>query len=899
GNYSGLNWGSVDSRVQDRQRNTKMGFDMNTSIQLGQFFGKKMGLSLPFFYGHSIGVVNPEYDPFNPDTKLSEYNSETRKERLRLGQDYNERRSYNFTNVKKELKAGATPYFWRITNWSASYAYAENLKRDFNTNYDRTKIWTTGLNYNYSFNSKPIEPFKKVKFMQKSKWWTIVRETNFYLNPKNISFSNDVVRNYNERQIRNNIAPEYEFQPVYVKQFSWNRKYSLGYDITKNLKLNFNATNRAIFVENNERVDRKLDPLGYNNFKDTIRSQMATFGNTMDYTHDYNLSYNVPLDKIPALNWITANTKYSGTYNWQRAPLAQSDFGNTIQNSRTVNLTSQLNFITLYSKVPYFKKVIDAGKGSARANVKSISDGKNGNNKPTDTKTPVAKPENEKPESEMTRKELREKRRKEKKEEKEKELKEKEKKAINPVGGFLARMLMTVQNVSGTYTLTNGTLLSGYNKESSVLGMSGTNQFATLGGFIFGQQSYDLKGRETGYSIADRLSKDNSLVKNENLNKPHTITHNQTINFRASLQPFKDFTIELTGNRVYGNNSSDFYRWNPTTNQFEAQSQMQTGTLTYSTISTGTAFVVSNKNNLYSSAAFDAMRNKLSTVSQILGSKNPNSAPSGQGFYKGYSSSQQDVIIGAFLTTYTNNKVNEKNINPIKNIPLPNWSVNYNGLTKFEFFKKYTKNFVVRHAYSSTVSVSGIQTNLKSHRDSNGNLDSTDISNNFYSASTIQNVTVTERFSPLIGFDATWNIKNQGLITKFEIKRDRSATLSTINTQITEIVGKEIVIGVGYKFAKVKLPFEKIDPSPVNVRFDLSIRDNQTVVRKIIDNTNQATAGQTVVSIKSSADYNIGQNLVIQFYYDHVINTPKVATSFPTANLSTGIKLRFNLAGVQ
>ena len=894
GNYSGLNWGSVDSRVQDRQRNTKMGFDMNTSIQLGQFFGKKMGLSLPFFYGHSIGVVNPEYDPFNPDTKLSEYNSETRKERLRLGQDYNERKSYNFTNVKKELKAGATPYFWRISNWSASYAYAENLKRDFNTNYDRTKIWTTGLNYNYSFNSKPIEPFKKVKFMQKSKWWTIVKETNFYLKPKNISFSNDVVRNYNERQIRNNIAPEYEFQPVYVKQFTWNRKYSLGYDITKNLKLNFNATNRAIFIENNERVDRKLDPLGYNHFKDTIRSQMATFGNTMDYTHDYNLSYNLPLDKIPALNWITANTKYSGTYNWQRAPLGQSEFGNTIQNSRTVNLTSQLNFITLYSKVPYFKKVIDSGKGNAKpkSNAKAITDGK-------DIDKVIKKPENEKPESEMTRKELREKRRKEKKEEKEKRLKEKEKKAINPVGGFLARMLMSVQNVSGTYTLTDGTLLSGYNKESSVLGMSGTNQFGTLGGFIFGQQSYDLKGRETGYSIADRLSKDNSLVKNENLNKPHTITHNQTINFRASLQPFKDFTIELTGNRVYGNNSSDFYRWNPNTNQYEAQSQMQTGTLTYSTVSTGTAFVVSNKNNLYSSSAFNAMRDKLSTVSQILGSKNPNSSPGGQGFYKGYSSSQQDVIIGAFLTTYTNNKVNEKNINPIKNLPLPNWSINYNGLTKFEFFKKYTKNFVVRHAYSSTVSVSGIQTNLKSHRDSNGNLDSTDISNNFYSASTIQNVTVTERFSPLIGFDATWNIKNQGLITKFEIKRDRSATLSTINTQITEIVGKEIVIGVGYKFAKVKLPFEKIDPSPVNIRFDLSIRDNQTVVRKIIDNTNQATAGQKVVSIKSSADYNIGQNLVIQFYYDHVINTPKVATSFPTANLSTGIKLRFNLAGVQ
>ena len=29
---------------------------------------------------------------------------------------------------------------------------------------------------------------------------------------------------------------------------------------------------------------------------------------------------------------------------------------------------------------------------------------------------------------------------------------------------------------------------------------------------------------------------------------------------------------------------------------------------------------------------------------------------------------------------------------------------------------------------------------------------------------------MTERFSPLIGIDATWNIKGQGLITKFEFK---------------------------------------------------------------------------------------------------------------------------------
>ena len=94
------------------------------------------------------------------------------------------------------------------------------MRRDFNTNYDKTKTWNGGLNYNYSFAAKPFEPFKKLKFVQKSKWLALVKDFNLYLTPKNISFTNDVLRSYNERQVRNNMVPDYEFQPVYVKRFT-------------------------------------------------------------------------------------------------------------------------------------------------------------------------------------------------------------------------------------------------------------------------------------------------------------------------------------------------------------------------------------------------------------------------------------------------------------------------------------------------------------------------------------------------------------------------------------------------------------------------------------------------------------------------------------------------------
>jgi cell surface protein SprA len=891
--------------VQERQRNERIGFDMNANVQLGQFFGRQARVTLPFFYGYSLGLINPEYDPYNPDVRLADYDSQTRKDRARDGQDFTERKSYNFTGVRKELKAGATPRFWRVSNWSASYAYSEDLKRDFNTNYDRTKTWTGGLNYNYSFRTKPIEPFKKMKFLGKSKWLAIVRDMNLYLTPKNISFTNDLLRTYNERQVRNNLVPDYEFAPLYLKRFNWNRTYNLGYDVTKNLKVTFSAANRAIFEEGDGRVDRKLDPLGYQAFKDSIFNQMSSFGRTMDYSHNYNVSYTLPLDKIPATDWMSANVKYTGTYNWQRAPLGQADFGNTIQNNRQVNMTGQLNFTNLYNKVPYLKKVTSDGK-----NVRGTAGAKNAVGKSTggDPKA-IDKPALEdelkpdKPVEDMTPKELRQWERKKKRHERKKKRAAAEKKRngkVHPVAGFFARLLMTVRNVSGTYALNDGTMLPGYNQETSVLGFSsGFN--APLAGFVFGQQRYDLFGRETGYNIASTAAGNGWLVQNQDLNRQFTNTHSQNLNLRASLEPMKDLTIELTATRTFGNNSNEFFRWNDATSQYESQSKVETGTLTYTTMSIGSAFALIGKE--YESATFDNLLSNRELVSQLLGAENSNSSQLISGYYSGYNGAQQEVVTGAFLTSYTNRGVDSKNINPVKNVPLPNWSINYNGLNKFEFAKKYVRNFVIRHAYSSTISVSGLQTNLNAEFDQNGNAMAMDINNNFIAERQLQNVTMTERFSPLIGFDATWNIKSkgesQGLITKFEYKKDRSATLSLNNNQVTEVLGNEWVIGSGYKFSKVKLPIDKISASDLNIRFDMSFRDNLTVVRKIVENTNQATAGQRVISIKTSADYNVTQNLTVQLYYDQVLNTPKIATSYPTGNMSTGIRLRFNLAGVQ
>ncbi|MFM7662363.1 MAG: cell surface protein SprA [Bacteroidota bacterium] len=904
GNYSGINWGSVESRVQERQRFERIGFDLNTTIQLGQFFGKQTRISLPFFYGYSLGIINPEYDPFNPDVKLSDYDIETRKEKAKLGQDFTERRSYNFSNVRKEAKAGSAPGFWKITNWSANYSFSEVLRRDFNINYDKTKTFTGSLNYNYTFGSKPWEPFKKWKPVQKSKWFKLVKETNVFFLPKNLSFSNNISRIYNERQIRNNLVPTYEFAPIYLKKFDWIRDYTVGYDLTKNIKATFTASNKAIFEEGNNRVDRKLDPAGYREYLDTLRSQIRTFGRTMDYTHNYSLSATVPFDKFPLTDWISLNGKYAGTFNWQRSPLGQSEFGNTIQNNRTINFIGQANLVNFYNKVPFFKRVLGGGKNPRGKLDLKDSKGNNdasGKNNPADAKREEKEKIDKKKEEEMlakmTPKEKKRYLRKKRKDSKKKKREQKAKEKPNVILAAGSRVIMTVRNISGTYSLTDGTLLPGFNQETQILGMN--NSTYGLSSFVFGQQGYDLFGRRNDYNVAALASSNGWLVQNSNLNRAFTTTHTENLNMRASLEPMKDVIIELTLNRNYSRNSSEFYRWNQEESIFEGQSRVETATLTYTNLTIGSAFGFLDSRD-YSSETFTTLLNNRELVSSLLGQQNANSSSiSNSVYFEGYSGSQQEVVLGAFLTAYGNTKVNNQTINPIKNTPLPNWSVNYNGLTKYNFVKKFVKNFVIKHGYSSTVSVNGMQTNLNAEFDANGHAIGRDLNNNFIADLQVQNVVLTERFNPLIGIDATWKINDQGLITKFEFKKDRSATLSLNNNQVTEILGNEMVIGTGYKFSKVKLPFEKIPASDVNVRFDFSLRDNLTVIRKIIESTNQATAGQRVISIKASADYNLSKNLTLQFYYDQVLNTPKIATAYPTQNLSTGFKLRFNLAGVQ
>jgi cell surface protein SprA len=210
--------------------------------------------------------------------------------------------------------------------------------------------------------------------------------------------------------------------------------------------------------------------------------------------------------------------------------------------------------------------------------------------------------------------------------------------------------------------------------------------------------------------------------------------------------------------------------------------------------------------------------------------------------------------------------------------------------------KKYIKKLIFTHGYRSNFSLGSYTTNLNGQWDAQGNATQTDIAGNYISEKQIMTLNILEQFAPLLGVDLT--LKNN-LSVKLEIKKDRNVSLSLANNQITEIKGSEMKVGTGYTWKKLQLPIKfagkPLEPSNLRTRLDVSIRDNKTITRKIIENQNQATAGQRAVTIQFSGDYNLTKQLMLRVYFDRRVNTPFVSTSFPTANTNAGFALRFQL----
>lgn len=813
GSKSTFGFGSIDRRVSERNRTDDMLFDVSSSVELGKVFPDRTGIKIPMFINVSSQVATPQYDPNMQDVELrTALKNAGRKERDSIrfnAEDFTTRRSINFTNVRKvRTDPGAKSRLWDIENWSATYAYTEYNHRDFINANTIQKNYRGGLAYNFTHQPKSVTPFDKII---RSNTLALLRDFNFSLLPSVLNFRVDVDRLYSENSLRdndpNNVIP---VNTTFNKNFQMSRLYGISWNLTRSLQLDFNATNYAVIDEPQGRITGLA--------RDTVWNNLRKLGRTTDYNHTLNVTYNVPLNKIPGMDWVTLAARYGSTFNWRGEPLLTLrdpalDFGNSIQNSRVMQLNPALTFSALYNKFGFVRRANDLNNS-------------------------------------------------------------------NKAGQFLVGLLTSIKSAGGAYTRTQGTFLPGYLPNTTVLGQS-LDANAPGWDFLFGGQG-DIRQRAVASGWITRDSLQNQLYINSD---------KTDMSFRAVIEPLPDLRIELSALKSSNFNYATNFKYLPSLNGFESLSPVTSGDYRVSIFSLRTAF----KDDRGPAGLFRQFENNRSVISQRLGASNPNSGGTTDGFAEGYGKNSQDVIIHSFLSAYTGKDPHTSRLNRFPSVPVPNWRITYNGLSKFRIFEEIFASFDLNHSYNSTYNVNGFNS-LVRYRENNGAVSVRDASGNFLPFYQFSQISLFEQFVPLLGLDMRFR---NSMTANFEYRKSRALSLSLSNSQLARQNDEALVLGLGYRTNRFRFPFGlfsglKMD-NDMNFKLDVAVNDRKTEIYRAEVAEPEVSSGARNISLRPSVDYVLNQRFNVRMFYDGSITQPYTSQTFYTAFSNFGVSLRFTL----
>jgi cell surface protein SprA len=794
------------------------------------FFPQNWNIKIPIHYDFSMQGEVPEYNPLNPDVKLKEdlrNFSRTEKDSIRkMTNLIVKHNNLNLTNVRKErnLNKPLKMRPWDIENLDFTYAYSEVVKTDVDMEFDNQRRHEGEIGYNFSHNPKNYKVGAKIK--SKSPWLQIIRDLNVTPLPKSFTLRTSIVRDFNEFKFRPKSQGNIIIDTSYVKIFNWMRAYTLQWDITTSLKFTYNANATARLEEPQGLIDTREK-------KDSIWHSFGTGGRMNSFDQRFEVNYQIPINKIPIFNWLTASFRYSGQYRFAGSPISLAYLGNTIDNSNQIALNGQANLVTLYNSIPYLKKI----NSSYKKTKKATGDKK----KKSERDSLYVAPNYGK-----------------------------------IIGDGVLRFVMMVRNVSVSFSQGRGTLLPGFMHAPNLFGI---NFKSNAPGFLYvfgGQPDIKQMAREGDW-----------ITKDADLNTAYQDKFNQTINFRAQIEPFKDFQINVTANRIFTRNTTGYFKAD-SLGTLQDYSKMTTGNFNITYVGLNTLFANSDK--LFKE--FRAVRSAVSDrLIQEIGILDP------AGHLTGYSVLSQEVLMYSFMATYMGKGADKVKTNePFMKIPLPNWQLRYNGLTKIKKMAKVFQNFSINHNYTCTYSIGNYQSNLL-YKEKNGRPTELDALGNVIPEYEIAQISMVENFKPLIGFDMTLT---NSLMIKVEYSKGRNLSLSFANSQLTEMSNNELSIDAGYRFKDLKLGIsfagaKRQIVSDLNITVGFSMRDNTTTLRKIAENVNQISSGMLNFILRASAEYQISTMVGLKFYYNQTINKPYISTQYQNSNLEAGVSVRLML----
>lgn len=852
GRYISEGFGGLEDGVASRTTDNYGTYSVTTSLEMGKFFPDKAKVSIPLYYSVTKEKTTPKCNPLDTDMEL--------KDALDAAGSKHERDSieniaatkitqtnFSISNARVGIATKRHPMPYDPANFSFTYSHQHQYTTGETTMYERKDNWRGALDYSWSPVYKAWEPFKGLK--NKSKWLDILKRFGLNWLPQNIAFNTEMTRDYYELQERDMetlmsgaAGVDSKLPLTFSEQFLWNREFSINWDLTKNLHMNFQSATHAQIEEPYTPVNKDLYADQYHAWKDSVWTSIRHWGAPLDYSQNFQASYKVPLNLLPVFDWVNSDASYNANYSWERGTEDEegNSYGNTINTQRELTLNGNFNLVKLYNHVPFLKKVNDKfDRTQSRAQMQRKKQEKK--KKKQEAKEQAADPKKALPKNKRafereitllpdTTFKIRHGKNTKRlivnaKTEDGKVFSLKYKKVDNnqiriiskvdtamkvklsvlakePLDDkkwykglqLASRLAMMVRNVSINYRSSYQLTLPGFLPSvGDAFGQKKVGQMAPGLDFAFGMVGDDYIGKARN---------NDWLLCNDSIATPATTSRTDNLTLRATLEPVKDIKIDLSATRTKTTQKSIQY-------MYEGTPTTQSGAFQMTTISLGSAFEgMGNANSGYRSKTFEKFVNSLAgfrdrVEAQYAGTVYPaGSALAGGKFDASRTPVNQyssDVMIPAFLKAYTSMGGNSLSVFPALSRMLPNWTIRYSGLGRLPWFNEHFKSININHSYKSVFAVGSYNSYSTFQEYMNGLGFVSDATTGNPSPSSMFNisqVSINESFSPLLGMDVTFN---NNMTVKAEYRQTRVLNLSMTSVQLNEALSKDWVIGMGYR----------------------------------------------------------------------------------------------------
>ncbi len=921
-------FGSVDQSLNERRLDDYQQYNVAVQADLGRFLPEKAKLRAPVYYSMTKEKTSPKYNPLDQDVLLKDALDDctTKQERDSISAYAIERttiQNFSVSGLKFDVQS-KKPMPWDPANFTVNFSFTKQTKNDPTTEYEYTNDYRGSLAYSYSPFIKPFKPFKNLK--GKSKNVKFLKDWELQWLPNNISFLTSMSRYYYEQQTRSETDAMFQLPVSVSKNWLWDRQLSLSWNITKSLSLSFNSNTSARIEETVGAVNKRLFPDKYRDWKDTVWQSIKSMGTPWSYNQTFTGQYKAPFSKIAFLDFLTGSVNYNATYRWERgATIDGVRLGNSIANQAAWTADGRINFETFYNKIPILKSVTRRFANTRPSNTPPkkarrfertyqlqpdtnlvikhnlrtkkykltavTTDGK-----PFPVKTKEI--DNNTLEvltrgSENVKFTII-------------EVLKDEKSLAREIGEYALRFVASPRSISVRYRNTRSLSLPLFRPDiGNIFGQTRSAGPMSPGldfAFGFTDESYIKRALDRGWLITD-----------DGQTSPAVWSRANELNIEAQFEIAKGLKVQLTFNRTDNRNSQVQF-------MYADMPTSLSGSYTKTHCAILTALKSSSAADGYNSPTFNQFLANIPEIRNRVEAQYAGTLYPDGGFMSGnplagkpfnpatgtVSETSSDVLIPAFVAAYTKRNAAKQTLDPFPSFSsvLPNWRITYDGLINLGNMRNIFKSFTLSHAYQCTYSVGSYSSYLNwAAVNGSGTLGYTldeltgqPIPSSPYN---ISSVAITERFAPLIGFNAT--LKNE-LQVSVEYRDQRTLTLNSAAGQLVEATSKGITVGAGYKIVgfntilKMKGSQQGVS-NDLTLNADFSWQNNQALIRRIEGNYTQPTSGTNTININFTASYVLSKRLTLSAYFDHQVNSPIVTTnSYPTTNSSYGLSLNLSLA---